>query len=75
MYKYLPPQPQYNQNAGFNYVDPTEYIRKIDGKRIMQKLNDKFEIEKLKEMAIDLREKQRKREQFEVIELWINKFN
>jgi hypothetical protein len=26
-------------------------------------------------MAIDLREKQRKREQFEVIELWINKFN
>ena len=46
-----------------------EYIRKIDGKRIMQKLNDKFEIEKLKEMAIDLREKQRKREQFEVIEL------
>jgi hypothetical protein len=47
----------------------SEYIRKIDGKRIMQKLNDKFEIEKLKEMAIDLREKQRKREQFEVIEL------
>ena len=46
-----------------------EYTRKIDGKRIMKKLNDKFELERLREYSEDLREKQIKKEQFEVIEL------
>ena len=39
MYNYLPPQPQYNQNAGFNYVDPTEYIRKIEHKKLKKTSN------------------------------------
>ena len=43
--------------------------KKIDGKIIMEKLHDKFFIEKLKDIAFDLKEKQRKKEQFEVYEL------
>ena len=43
--------------------------QKIDGKIIMEKLHDKFFIEKLKDIAFDLKEKQRKKEQFEVYEL------
>ena len=39
MYNYLPPQPQYNQNAGFNYVDPTEYIRKIERRKLKKTSN------------------------------------
>ena len=35
----------------------------------MEKLHDKFFIEKLKDIAFDLKEKQRKKEQFEVYEL------
>ena len=46
-----------------------EYTRKIDGKRIMKKINDRLELERLREYSEDLRERQRKREQFEVIEL------
>ena len=46
-----------------------EKKKKIDGDIIMQKLNEKFIIEKLKDMANDLREKQRKKEQFEVVDL------
>ena len=46
-----------------------EYTRKIDGKKIMMKLNDRYEIERLREYSEDLREKQRKREKFEIIEL------
>ena len=46
-----------------------EYIRKIDGKRIIKKLNDKFEIERLKEYSNKLKEKQRINDQFEVYEI------
>ena len=46
-----------------------ENTRKIDGKRIIDKLNDKYVLERLREFSEDLKEKQRKKEQFEVIEL------
>lgn len=46
-----------------------EYTRKIDGKRIIKKLNDRYQIERLKEFSEELREKQRKEEQFENIEI------
>ena len=35
----------------------------------MKKINDRLELERLREYSEDLRERQRKREQFEVIEL------
>ena len=44
-------------------------IKKIDGKIILKTLKDKYIIEKLKDIANNLREKQRKKEQFEVYEL------
>ena len=44
-------------------------IKKIDGKIILKTLKDKYLIEKLKDIADNLREKQRKKEQFEVYEL------
>ena len=47
----------------------TEKKKKIDGKKIMQKLNDKYFIEKLKDMAYDIKKKQREKEQFEIYEL------
>ena len=39
MYNYMAPQPQYNQNPGYNYVDPTEYIRKIEHKKLKKTSN------------------------------------
>ena len=46
-----------------------EYSRKIDGKKIIKKLNDRFEIERLIEYSEDLREKQRKKEQLEYVDI------
>lgn len=39
MYNYVPPQVPYYQNAGFNYVDPTEQIRKNEIKKIKRTSN------------------------------------
>lgn len=39
MNNYLPTQVPYNQNAGYNYVDPTEYIRKIERRKLRKTSN------------------------------------
>ena len=46
-----------------------EYTRRIDGKRIMKKLNDRYELERLIEYSNELKEKQRKKDQFEYYEI------
>ena len=46
-----------------------EYTRRIDGKRIIKKLNDRYELERLIEYSNELKEKQRKKEQFEYVDI------
>ena len=46
-----------------------EYTRKIDGKKIIKKLNDKYELERLREYSEELKEKQRQKENFEYVEI------
>ena len=61
-------------NLRKEYVDKLkrnriEFRRGVDGKKIMKKLNDKYELERLIDYAEELKEKQRKKEQFQNIKL------